>query len=138
MASEVTKFSNNPVKFQESVMKIKPEHEQNLKISLGGWWAWKNWFFVKVTFWAPVIFWSLRSWKNDQKLTGAKKVKMLKNQLLHACQLFGIYFKMKRHFFSKWIWFKSLFIVGTLVGLMWSVIKKSWTTSSCYYVHTYI
>ena len=24
--------------------------------------------------------------KNDQKLTGAKKVKILKNQLLHACQ----------------------------------------------------
>ena len=23
--------------------------------------------------------------KNDQKLTGAKKVKILKNQLLHAC-----------------------------------------------------
>ena len=52
---------NNSPKFQKSVMKIKPEHEQNSKISSRGWRAWKNWFFIKVIFLAPVIFWSLIS-----------------------------------------------------------------------------
>ena len=28
---------------------------------------------------------------NDQKLTGAKKVKILKNQLLHPCQLAKVF-----------------------------------------------
>ena len=39
--------------------------------------------------------------KNDQKLTGAKKVKILKNQLLHAC--------LPREIFSYFVHVLALF-----------------------------
>ena len=68
-------------------MKIKPEHERNSKISSRGWRALKNWFFIKVTYLAPVIFWSMRSQKIDQKMTEAKRSQNTKNSIFfHAWQ----------------------------------------------------
>ena len=79
----------------------------------------------------------MRSLKNDQKLTGAKKIKILKNQLLHAGQpheeIFEFYscsglifmtdfwnfeqlFQDGETFFQKNFWLKSLQMVKTLTG----------------------
>ena len=89
----------------------------------------------------------------DQKMTGAKKVKMLKNQFFHACQPrneifeicsycelifltvfwnFEFLFQDGGRFFEKNFWLKLLHMVGTLVGLTSSLIKKSWMTSTVY------
>ena len=82
-----------------------------------------------------------------------KKVKMQKNQLLHARQPreeifefcscsglifmtdfwnFGRLFLIGETFFQNFFWLKSLLMVGTLLGLMWSWIKKPWMTSTRY------
>ena len=86
-------------------------------------------------------------------MTGAKKVKILKNHFLHACQprkeIFEIHtyrelffmalfwnfeflFLIGGTFFQKFFWLKSLLIVSTLAGLMWSRIREYWMTSSTY------
>ena len=78
-------------------------------------------FLVK-KFFVPVIFWSMISWKMDQKLTGAKKVKIQKNHFfmpvnhekkflksVHTVDFFSwlfsetlnFYFKMGGRFFKK-------------------------------------
>ena len=139
-------FWNKNSKFQKSVMKIKPEHEQNSKLSSWGWRAWKNWLFVKLNFLALVNFWSMTSLKNDQKMTGDKKVKVTKNQFLYARQprkgIFEIHsycglffrtvfwnfeflFQNGRTFFRIIFWLKWLLMVSTLAGWMHSGIQKS-------------
>ena len=108
---KVRPFWNKNSKFQKSVMKIKPEHEQNSKISVGGWLAQKIWFFVKVTFLAPVIFWSMRSWKLYQKMTGAKKVSLMKNQFCHAYQPHKIWIFV--HALALFSWLNSETLRGS-------------------------
>ena len=84
-------------------------------------------------------------------MTGAKKVKILKNQFLHACQPHkGIYeirsycgiffmtvfwnfeflFQNNGTFFQKIFCLKSLLMVSTLTGLMGSGIQESCKYSS--------
>ena len=46
----------------------------------------QKWFFVKINVLAPAIFWSMKSLKSDQKVTGAKKFILTKNQFYYACQ----------------------------------------------------
>ena len=46
---------------------------QKSKISARGWQAWKNWFFILLTFLAGVTFWSIIFEKNGQKMTPGKK-----------------------------------------------------------------
>ena len=45
---------------------------------------------------------------------------------------FGRLFLIGETFFQKNFWLKSLLMVGTLLGLMWSWIKKPWMTSNLY------
>ena len=51
------------------------------KIFAHGWQAWKNWFFILLTFLAGVTFWSIIFGKNDQKMTQAKKIAPKKSVL---------------------------------------------------------
>ena len=85
-------------------------------------------FFIKVTFLAPVIFWSMRSEKIDWKMTKAKKAKILKNQFLHARQLCKGIFLMtvfwNFEFLFQIFWLKLLLMVSTLSGLMGSGIQE--------------
>ena len=90
---------------------------------------------------APIILWSIFKDLMDQKLTGAKKVTLLKNQFFHARQPrektfefcsccgfifmtvslnFEFLFQNNGTFFQKKFWLKSLLMVGTLTGSMWS------------------
>ena len=46
----------------------------------------KTYFFTLMTVFAPVIFSIHEILKNDQKMTGAKKVVKVENQLFDACQ----------------------------------------------------
>ena len=80
------KLWNNCSKFGQKVVKISPQYEQISKILSHGWQAWKNWFFTFTTFLAPAIFSIHEILKKDQKMTVAKKVAKVKNQLFHACQ----------------------------------------------------
>ena len=57
---------------------------QKSKISARGWQAWKNWFFILLTFLAGVTFWSIIFEKNDQKITRAKKNLRPKNHFCHT------------------------------------------------------
>ena len=87
--------------------------------------------------------------ENDQKLTGAKKVKILQKSasscpstlqrnfwILFILWLnfwnFGQLLQNVETFFQNIFGLKSLSIVCTLVVLMWSGIKKIWMTSSLY------
>ena len=98
-----------------------------------------------------VIFWSIGSSKNDQKWTRAKKVEILKKSfpscpstsqrnlctlLMPWLNFYDQFLKLwavileRRNIFSKFSFAKITFFVGTLVGLMWSWIKKNWMTST--------
>ena len=46
----------------------------------------KKLIFTLMTVFAPAIFLIHEILKNDQKMTGAKKVAKIENQLFHACQ----------------------------------------------------
>ena len=98
-------------------------------------------FFTIFTFFTTVIYWSIFQDVMDQKMTGAKKISLTKNQFFHACQPRGGIFQIGSYcglsfmievwnfdqlfpngetFFQKKIRLKSLLLVGILVGLMWS------------------
>ena len=146
----VSPFGNKNSKFQKTVIKKSPQYDRILKISMRGWQALSVWLFTIFTFFAPAIYWSIFQDVMDQKMTGAKKVTLTKNQFFHACQPRGGIFQIGSYcglsfmievwtfdqlfpigetFFQKIFWLKSLFLVSTLVGLMWSWIKKPWMTS---------
>ena len=133
----LSKFGNNCSKFVQTVVKIRSQYEKISKIPSHDWRAWKNWFFTLMTFLASVIFSIHEILKKDQKMTGAKKVVKLKNQLFYACppceEIFEIYsywglifelfsqnfeqlFPNFDGFFQKYFWFKSLQMVSTLTG----------------------
>ena len=81
----------------EKVMKLQYCCEWISKIPLHGWQAWKKWLFTLTTFLAPAIFWSIRSQKVGQKVAGAKKVVITKNQFFHAHQLRKGIFEIHSH-----------------------------------------
>ena len=133
----VSLIGNNCSKFRQTVVKIRPQYEWILKIPSRGWRAWKNWFLTLMTFLAPVIFSIHEILKKDQKMTGAKKVVKVKNQLFYACppceEIFEIYsywglifelfsqnfeqlFPNFDRLFQKNFWLKSLKMVSTLTG----------------------
>ena len=139
---------NKCSKFRQIVVKIRTVDKQISKISLHGWRAWKNWFFTFMTFLALAIFSIHEIQKKDQKITGAKKIVEVKNQLFHACQpcegIFEIYsywglifelfsqnfeqlFPSFFRVFSKIIWHKSL-----------QLVKCAWKTNNLKATLTYI
>ena len=65
-------------KFWKTSVKIRPHYEQISKIPSRGWQAWKIWFFVFTTFFAPAIFWSffqkskIKKWPEQKKLLKPK------------------------------------------------------------------
>ena len=134
-------------------MKIRLQSEWISKIPSCGWRSWKNWFFTFSTFLAPAIFLIHDVWKNDQKVTGTKKVLILKNLSFHAywsCKgifeissyygllfltvlwNFEFLFQIGEIFFQKNFWLKSLQIVSSLTGLMCSENNEPWRDSTVY------
>ena len=133
----LSKFRNNCLKFEQTVVKIRPQYEHISKIPSRGWRSWKNWFFTLTTFLLPAIFLIHEILKKDQKMTGAKKVVKVKNQLFYACSpcegIFEIYsyrglifelfsqnfeplFPNVDRFLKKKFWLKSLQRASTLTG----------------------
>ena len=65
-------------KFWKTSVKIRPHYERISKIPLRGWQAWKMWFLVLTTFFAPVIFWSFTFGKMIEKWPEQKKLEKWK------------------------------------------------------------
>ena len=74
--------NNGPPKYKSVKIQFCCVHKS--KISAHGWRAWKNWFFILLTFLAGVTFWSIIFEKNDQKITRAKKNLRPKNHFCHT------------------------------------------------------
>ena len=87
----------------------------------------------------------------DQKMTGAKKVTLRKNQFLRACQPceeilefhscsgfifiteiwnFDQLFQNNGTFFQKFFWLKSLLMISTISDQMGSENQQKWPDSS--------
>ena len=82
----VSRFGNNYSNFGQTIIDIRPQYEPISKNPSRGWRLWKDWFFTLLTFFAPLIFLIHDIWKIDQKVTGAKKVIVVKNLSFHACE----------------------------------------------------
>ena len=82
----------------------------------------KSNFFTFMIFLAPAIFWSVTSEEIDQKMTGAKKVFMIKNQFSHVCWPCKIFQKLVHivAFFLR-LYFETLISCFQIMGLL---IKK--------------
>ena len=89
---KVRPFGNKNSKFQKTVIKKSPQYERILKISMHGWRAWSEWFFTILTFFAPVIYWSIFQDVMDQKMTRAKKVTLKKISFFMPINLVKYFF----------------------------------------------